>query len=233
MAQQLQDILAQLDPVYNPQKAIVNQQIAALPGEQQAARQGLDQAKTNAFGDIVNGANSRGMTYSGMPIAEQSKYLGTTYLPAVANLDNTYTNKGFQLQQSLAGLQADQMKQAQGTRDYQLKAEQDAQARVEAARLQAQAHVQAAQATASSRRQPNPAQGFGVSRDQEGGFAYHGSNGRPVSAAQYYSAIGGNIYDLAHDFQASGNQGDRAIAKDILSGVPQDQLIKKYPWVFQ
>ncbi len=143
MAQALADILATLDPVYNPQKDIVNRQLAALPAQQQAEQQGLDQAKTNAFGEINVQANDRGLSYSGMPIAEQTKYTGATYLPAVANLKNTYAQKTFGLQDSLAQLEADRMKQGQGVYNAQLAAEQEAAAKVQAAQIAARASAAA------------------------------------------------------------------------------------------
>ena len=128
MAQQLSDILASLDGVYNPQKQAIQAQIDQLPAQQQAAQAGLDATKTNAFNDINVQANNRGLSYSGMPIAEQAKYLGATYLPAVANLRDTYANKGFGLQQSLLGLNADERKQAQSSYDTQYAADQAAAA---------------------------------------------------------------------------------------------------------
>ena len=147
MPQALPDILAQLDTVYNPQKQTVQKQIDALPAEQQAQMQGLDQAKANAFGDINVQANDRNLSYSGMPIQEQAKYTGATYLPAVASLKSTYANKGFALQSALQQLEADRVKQAQGIYTSQANAEADAAAKVQAARISAAA---------------NPGLGFGL-----------------------------------------------------------------------
>lgn len=143
MAQALSEILAQLDPVYNPQKAIIQQQQAALPGQQQAEQAGLDTAKTNAFGDINVQANDRGLSYSGMPIAEQAKYLGTSYLPAVAKLKTNYSDRNFSLQDTLAKLEADRVKQGQGIYTSQVNAEADAAAKVQAAQIAARASAAA------------------------------------------------------------------------------------------
>lgn len=145
MPQALSDIMAQLDPVYSPQKAAVQSQINALPGQQAADQAGLDQTKTNAFGDINVQANDRGMSYSGVPIAEQAKYVGGTYLPAVANLKNTYAGKASTLQQSLLGLTTDQTKQAQNVYSSESNAEAAAQAQVQAEQIKASAARQAAQ----------------------------------------------------------------------------------------
>lgn len=140
MAQALADILAQLDPVYAPQKQAVQQQIGALPDQEAADQAGLDTAKTNAFSDINTQANDRGLSYSGMPISEEAKYTGATYLPAVANLKNTYAGKASALQQSLLGLSADEQKQAQSTYATEYAADQDAAAKVAAAKASAAAN---------------------------------------------------------------------------------------------
>lgn len=116
------------------------QQQAALPGQQAAEQAGLDAAKTNAFGDINVTANDRGMSYSGMPITEQARYTGATYLPAVANLKNTYAQKGFALSDTLAKLEAERTNRALDVRNGQLASEQDAAAKVAAARASAAAN---------------------------------------------------------------------------------------------
>lgn len=144
MPQALSDILAQLDPVYNPQKAAVQSQIDALPAQAAADQQGLEQTKNNAFDDINVAANDKGLSYSGLPISEQAKYTGATYLPAVANLKNTYANKTSALQQSLLGLTSDETKQAQDVVSSESNAEATAQAQITAAQIKANAAQQAA-----------------------------------------------------------------------------------------
>lgn len=111
---------------YDAQRQGINDQINALPGQQAADTAALDTAKTNAFGDITNQANARGMTYSGMPIAEQSRYVGEKYLPAVANLKAGYAANRSKLAGSLASLNANQYKDAQDTLSKQQSAEADA-----------------------------------------------------------------------------------------------------------
>lgn len=152
MADSLASIISQLDPVYTPQKQLVQQQADALPAQQQAEQAGLEQAKTNAFNDINQSANAKGMFYSGAPIQEQQRYIGEKYLPAMANLQNTYTNKRLSLASTIAGLTADQMKQAQGVRNGQLQAEQDAAAKIQAARIAASSKVSSRQPTAAEQK---------------------------------------------------------------------------------
>ena len=124
MAQQLQDIINSLNSVYDPQKQLINQQMQAIPGQFQAQQAGLDQQKTNAFNGIDSNANARGVLYSGAPIAEQQRYLGTDYLPAVANLKNQQQNQTFGLQNQYNALGQAQNQQAQGVVNTQLDREQ-------------------------------------------------------------------------------------------------------------
>jgi hypothetical protein len=114
MARAIAQIISDLDAAYNPQRAAYQQQIDALPAYQQTQQAGLDQAKTNAFEGIDSTANSRGMFYSGQPLVNQAKYVGATYLPAVASLGQNISNQRFSLQNALAGLTTDEYKQAQG-----------------------------------------------------------------------------------------------------------------------
>jgi hypothetical protein len=126
MAMTLQDILASRANIYNPQRDLINQQIAQLDPQQQVATQGLEVAKQTAFGDINNAANARGLAYSGAPIAEQQRYVGEKYLPALANLQNTYAGNKSKLQAALLGINQDEMTSAQQLQQQQQKDEADA-----------------------------------------------------------------------------------------------------------
>lgn len=98
-AQTLDQVLASLNSVYQPQLDSVTQQQAALPAQFQAQQQGLDATKDQAFGSILDDARARGsgVAFGGIPAGEQAQYLGSTYLPAVANLKTSQN----QAQQSL------------------------------------------------------------------------------------------------------------------------------------
>jgi hypothetical protein len=86
VAQSLQDIIQSLDAGYAPSRQLINQQIDALPAQEQAQQAGLDATQKNAFDQITNGARDRGIGFSGIPLGEQAQYTASTYLPAVANL---------------------------------------------------------------------------------------------------------------------------------------------------
>ena len=112
MAQQLEQIIAELNNVYDPQRQTKNQQLEAIDPALQAEEQGLQAAKQDSFGQINDQANRRGMFYSGMPIAEEQRYTGSTYLPALANLRGKYTQQGFNLKDALSEINAKQYGQA-------------------------------------------------------------------------------------------------------------------------
>lgn len=134
MARALEQIMQELNSVYDPQRDVYNKQINALPGQQQAQMKGLDAAKTDAFNQIVTGANRRGVAFGGIPLEEQQSYLGSSYLPAVANLKNRFQQNKFTLQGALAELAAKQAADARGI--WQWETEQDRLAQ-EAARARA------------------------------------------------------------------------------------------------
>lgn len=109
----LNQILQELNTTYDPFKSNINAQMAALDPQQQAEVQGLDAAKRDSFDQITTQANRRGMFYSGAPIAEEQRYLGAQYLPAVANLKSRYAQQKFNLQDALNQVNLDQAKYAQ------------------------------------------------------------------------------------------------------------------------
>lgn len=119
MAQDIQDILKELDAGYNPQRQAINDQIAQLQPQADQQVQGLKAQQTNAFDDITNGARDRGMGFSGIPISEQAKYTAGTFLPAVANVQKSVNDTKNSLLGSLNNLGLDQYKTAYSVRQNQ------------------------------------------------------------------------------------------------------------------
>lgn len=119
------DVYNSLATQYQPQTDLVNSQIADLPRQQQAVQSSLDQAKVNAFKDITNSANAKGVLFSGVPIDQQSTYVGTKYLPAVANNQTAFQNTKNTLLGQINTLQAGRQKQAQDSVSAYQKAQQD------------------------------------------------------------------------------------------------------------
>lgn len=144
MAQSLDQIIAELDASYNPSRQSINDRINGLQPAQDADLAGLEVQKQNAFGDITNGARARGMGFSGIPLAEQGKYVGGTFLPAVAKVKQSYQEGRNSLVDALNNMNIDQRKTAMSIRETQ----QDRDFQAEQARLQREAAERAAKASA-------------------------------------------------------------------------------------
>lgn len=125
MPRALKDILTELDTVYNPQRETYNTQLQAVDPQLQAEQQGLEAQKRDAFDQITTAANRRGLFYSGLPIAEEQRYTGQQFLPAIANLRAKYASQRFGLQDAIAKLTADQYNQAYGVQQKERELEEE------------------------------------------------------------------------------------------------------------
>lgn len=105
---------AQLGSVYDPQTSLIQTQISQLQPQQDAEQASLDQAKVNAFRDIGDSANAKGVLFSGFTPDQQARYIGTKYLPAVADLKTTFQNNKNTLQDKIDQLNVQRSQQAQG-----------------------------------------------------------------------------------------------------------------------
>lgn len=118
--QSLSQIIAELNPAFNPQRDALRAGTSNVQNQVQSAIQGLDATKTQAFGGIEQAAQNKGMFFSGFAPNEQASYLSTKYLPAVAEMQA----KGFaaenDLVSQLAKLDAEVRTNALGRRDTQL-----------------------------------------------------------------------------------------------------------------
>lgn len=122
----MEQILQELNAVYDPQRRSYTEQIGTLDPQLQAETQGLEAQKQDSFQQITNQANRRGLFYSGLPIAEEQRYTGQQFLPAVANLRAKYASQRFGLQDAIAKITADQYNQAYGVRQKELETEEEA-----------------------------------------------------------------------------------------------------------
>src|SRR5688572_31281615 len=86
LARTLDEILQEIDAGYNPQRQSIQTRLDALPAQADAEIAGLKATQEQAFGDILGGARDRGMGFSGVPLAEQSRYTASQFLPAVARV---------------------------------------------------------------------------------------------------------------------------------------------------
>lgn len=106
--QDLNTLIGQYTTALAPQSAEITQEENQNEQSGTAQQQGLDAAKTSAFGGITQSANDRGGYFSGFTPDAEAKYTAATYLPALAQLQNTIATT----RQSLLGKQADLQTQA-------------------------------------------------------------------------------------------------------------------------
>jgi hypothetical protein len=119
MAQDLNAIISELDAAYNPSRQTINDRINGLQGAESADIAGLEGQKVQAFDDITNGARSKGMGFSGIPIQEQAKYTASSFLPAVAKVKQSYNDGRNSLVDALNNMNIDQRKTAMSIRETQ------------------------------------------------------------------------------------------------------------------
>lgn len=94
----------QLNPYFDPQRAVIAQQRAALEPQMQSQISALEQAKINAYRDIGTTARARGMQFSGFSPEQEARYTGATYLPALANVRSQYAAGMTALDKALADI---------------------------------------------------------------------------------------------------------------------------------
>lgn len=89
VVQNLQDIVAANTAAQAPQQQELDDEEAQNEQSGSTATSGIDAAKTTAFTGIANAANARGATFSGFTPNAEAGYVGATYLPALAKLQDT------------------------------------------------------------------------------------------------------------------------------------------------
>lgn len=172
----LDQVISSLGSIYDPQVQSVQQQQAALPGQVASEEQGLQAKQQTAFGDILNGARSRGVgvAFGGIPLSDQARYTADNYLPALANLHTAQKQQQQSLSDAINAINERRATQGQsiyeGERNF---AEQQRQFNETLAQQRASAQAAAAAAA-------NPSFGFGG-----GGQAPN----QPAGAADPYGNI--------------------------------------------
>jgi hypothetical protein len=207
MSTTLDQVLASLNSVYDPQVQSVQAQQAALPTQTASQVSALGAQKDQAYNDILDGARSRGVGFGGIPLAEQAKYNATTYAPAVANLYAAQDSQAKSLTDALNSINQNKYNQAQSIYQYQTSLEEqqrefDAQQRSAASNAFAPSYSAAPMPTIAG----NPASASAIARS-DGGFNYTDSSGRPISAAAYAAAKGLAFRDVLSAAAKAGDKG--------------------------
>lgn len=221
-ARTLSQIIAELNPTFQPQVESIQQQQGLIPGEIQAQESALNAKKDVAYEDIVNGARRRGIGFGGIPLGEQAKYAATDYAPALAGLRQQGQQKAMSLQDAL--LQINERRDTLGQQIYQT--EQDRQFQMDQAEQNRRAAAAAGGFSPSfgggaPTATPNAATGgtFGnAGQRADKGFNFTDSSGKAISAAVYAKANNIPFRSLLERMAKLGDNG----AKQALGFVGND-----------
>jgi len=227
----LNALIGEIGAAYAPQKEIINQQIQQADQSGVAQRAGLQAQQTQAFGQIEQGAQNKGMFFSGFSPDAQAKYIATTYLPALANLESSINQVKQGLYGKNAELDSQTRTQAFNVREGDVAAQRAWQAdqeqrafQAEQQRLQMEAQARenaanrAAQAAASrasaAKNAPPPVNKFlddafyGYKPASKGGTAYYTEDQVIPALVQNYGMSKKQAAELAYGYrQAKFGEG--------------------------
>ncbi len=94
---ELNTLIAQQNESLKPQFGLIDEGIAANEASGAAQKAGLDATQVKAFKGIEQAAQNKKMFFSGFSPNEQAEYTASTYLPAVAALQQTIASARGQL----------------------------------------------------------------------------------------------------------------------------------------
>ena len=141
--QTLAEAMAELNPAYAQSQQVIQNRQSGLGAKYDAQRAGITAERGEGFNAINNQATSRGGSFSGVPVEEQSRYLSTKYLPGLQQADYQQNEEDLTLQGELAGINKEIRVGAIGRIDQQQSAlnswnlqQQAQEAAAEAARLE-------------------------------------------------------------------------------------------------
>lgn len=215
MARALDEIVRELDASYNPQRQSIQQRLSALPGQAESEIKGLRAQQEDAFGDILAGAQNRGLGFSGIPLGEQAKYTSSQFLPAVARVRQSQNESKMSLQDALNNIGLEQNKFAQGIRQQEI--DRDWQREQFERQLEESRRQAAAQQSAfgglfggGSSSGGGGSQGAQALKRSDGGFNFTNNAGQAISAAAYAQLKGIPFRSLLQDLANQGDQGARS-----------------------
>ena len=225
VVQSVEQIIADLNPAYKESIDVVNKRRAALPGQFQAQRSGLEAEKVQGFNQINNQATGRGMSFSGIPLDEQANYLSTKYLPGMQQLAFQENEQNLALDEALAGINKERRLRAMDTRQQQQSAlekylAEERQRAWEREQFQAQQAMerakmaQQASIAAADRRANTPAAPTKYTWTKNAAGGYDVSGGADLATA--VASQGGSITNLV-SLLMQGSDSDKKAAQKYLT----------------
>lgn len=219
--QSLNDIIGQITAAQAPEQATIDSNISANDQSGNAQVAGLNQAQTNAFGQINQNASDKGLYFSGYTPQSEATYTGSTYLPALAKLQNTIATTRNTLLGQKADLQTQANIQALTTQQGEQKDldsyNQELQSESAAAALQKQEEQAAAaqaQITANNTASNNAAEKGNRTTNSVGGYEFTDAKGNPINASAYAAL---NNTSVANVLSGSKDAGDAKFINDYNS----------------
>lgn len=206
----LNQILADLGPSYDTTINSYKSQQDAITPWQNAQMQGLSMAKDNAFTDILNGSRERGVGFGGIPLQNQGKYIGSTYIPAIANLERDANNQRSSLTDAINAAMLDRTKTANTLYTTEQGNYNDYLAKLAAAKASASGGITFN--TGDSKTTPTAtASGPKGTKNADGTHSFVDAAGQPISAAVYYAQVtngkGNNFRGFLEDLAKDGDKG--------------------------
>lgn len=205
----LDQILSELNPIYQPEVDLYRKQQKLVPGVVNAEVSGLDAKKDNAFNQILGGARQRGLGFSGIPLQEQATYTASDYLPAVARARAQGQDQAMSLEQAIIGTNQRKQEAAMNMRQYEQQRydQQMAEQRQLAAQRQAAAANNSYLGSLFGGGQNTATASPKMTKKKDGGFAFTDPNGQPVSAAVFSAMTGVPFRQLLADMAKQGDRG--------------------------
>lgn len=238
--QSVEQIIADYTPAYADSIGVIDKRRAALPGQFQAQRMGLEAEKVQGFNQINNQATGRGMSFSGVPLHEQANYLSTKFLPGMQQLTFQENDANLALDDALAQINKERRLTAMDVRTQQQSSlekylSEERQMAWDREKFNAEMALQRQSLAAKSSGGGGGGggsasnSGYYTRTNQVGGTNFYDGNGNPVTAAQYFAAQGGNAGDLKN-FLGNSPGGQAALQYWEKNGL--EAAKQKFHYVF-
>jgi hypothetical protein len=204
MARTLEQIVAELNPTFQPQVQSLQNRAADIPGQVKAEQAGLQAKQGEAFNSILGGARQRGLGFSGIPLGEQARYTATEYLPALARLQQSGRDQAMSLQDAILGVNERRDTLAQNI--FQTEEGRAAQERQASAARAAAASPSFGSLGGIPGSANTPPAGARAQERSPGNFAFFDGSNQPITAAQYARSTGQEIGDVLFNMAQKGDQ---------------------------
>ena len=222
----LNQLVSEYGRSVEPQKQLIDTDIANNEKSGQAQIEGLGAAKDRAFGKITQAAQNKGMLFSGFAPDAQAEYTASTYLPALAKLQAAIANTRTSLLGKKADIDKNVYDKAFNTRESDISAKRswdaaEAARAFQAAEAEKQREFQRQQAEQAYQRQ------LAMAREQ-----------RAWQAAQAARAVrggggGGVVYRGGGGGGGGGvdvNRVDSTVRAMLESEMGRDQKVSPATW---